>query len=303
MTSPQAMPPRPATRPKLALVLGSGGLKPLAAFPLIDFLEAHGIRPDLLVGCSGGAATLALWSTGSWNSERLESSFSSKMKPSVFTKNWRNIAIMLGVFKKGFNPTLAVFNQTPLMDMLYDLYGDLRLENLAIPLVLQATDLHTGEGVEMDSGSLVEAVYASCAAYPFLPPILRNGRWLFDGVFSAPVPILPAVRRGIDIVVTLDFAEKLQPKPTNLFEAMGHLNSILSKAVAESQMLASIHLHSHETLHVKVRFPTTINIWEVDAFERILAAGRQAVAEYGEEILALFQPTVPEAAEPHLGPT
>ena len=102
----------------------------------------------------------------------------------------------------------------------------------------------------------------------------------------------------MDIIVTLDFAEKLNPQPTNLFSAMAHVNSILSRAVAQSQMLASLHLHDREIINIKVRFPAPIDIWEVDAFERILAAGRVAVEEYGEEILALVEQGVPAHAQP-----
>jgi NTE family protein len=169
------------------------------------------------------------------------------------------------------------------------MYGDRRLEDLDIPLVLQATDFDTGEGVELDSGNLAQSVYASCAAYPFLHPIQLNGRWLFDGAFSAPLPILPAVRRGIDIVLAMDFSEKLQPKPKSFFEAMIQVNKVLGRAVAQSQMLASIDLYPHEIIQIKVRFPGFIQIWEVDAYDRIQAAGRQAVEEYGAEILSLVR--------------
>ena len=91
---------------------------------------------------------------------------------------------MLGMKKKGFNQSIGILNKTPLLAMLHTLYGDLRLENLPIPLILQATDLLSGEGIEMDSGSLVEAVYASCAAYPFLPTPSGRGA----GCSTAPFP-------------------------------------------------------------------------------------------------------------------
>jgi len=53
-------------------------------------------------------------------------------------------------------------------------------------------------------------------------------------------------------------------------------------------MLASIHMHSHEILQIKVRFPRPTQIWETDGFQRAQEAGRQAVAEYGDEILELL---------------
>ncbi len=41
--------------PKLAIVLGGGGIKPYAALPLITFLQEQQIPVDMLVGCSGGS--------------------------------------------------------------------------------------------------------------------------------------------------------------------------------------------------------------------------------------------------------
>jgi len=284
------LPPKdliPTAEPRVALVLGSGGLNALASLPLIEFLEAHQIHPELLVGCSGGAITLALWACGYQGHDM--KAFSRHLHPALFTKNWRSIAIMFGLIRKGFNKSLSLFKTEPIFAALRNMYGDRRLEDLDPPLILQATDFETGEGVELDSGSLVEAVYASCAAYPFLHPVHLNGRWLFDGVFSAPLPILPAVRRGVDVVLAVDFSERLQPEPRSFFGAMIHVNKVLGRAVAQSQMLASIDLHPHEIIHIKVRFSGFTPIWETDAFERIQVAGRQAVAEYGAEILELVK--------------
>lgn len=211
------------------------------------------------------------------------------LKPSLFRKNWRAIAVMLGLGLGGFKKTLSIFNTVPVLNLIKSLAGDRRLEDLEIPLVLQATDFDTGEGVELDSGRLGDAVYASIAAYPFFHPIQVDGRWLFDGAFSAPMPILPAARRGVDLILAVDFSEKLQTNPTSFLEALVHLHKVLSKSVAQSQMLASFDLYGHDLVHVKVRFPTYIQLWETDAFARIQEAGKQAVAEFGAEILALVQ--------------
>ncbi len=45
----------PATAPRLALVLGSGGVRSAAALGIADVLTREGVRPDLIVGCSSGA--------------------------------------------------------------------------------------------------------------------------------------------------------------------------------------------------------------------------------------------------------
>ena len=54
---------RTPSTPRLALVLGSGGVRSVAAIGIVECLAREGIRPDLVVGCSSGAlfgATIAL---------------------------------------------------------------------------------------------------------------------------------------------------------------------------------------------------------------------------------------------------
>ena len=285
--APAPMEPLPIPHPKVALVLGSGGLNCLAAIPLIEFLEQHRIRPGLLVGCSGGSIPLAVWACGH-RGQDMEVIW-KRVNAGIFIRDWRSIASMLGV-GWGFTKDLCIFKPGPVFKALETLFGGRRLEDLDPPLVLQSTDFETGEGVELESGDLVQTVYASCAAYPFLHPIRLHGRWLFDGVFSSPVPILPAVRRGVDIILAMDFMEKLRPEPKNLFEAMRHLDNVIGRSIYQSQTLASIDLHRHEILQMKVRFNEVgvTQMWDTTAFERIQAAGRQAVAEYGSEILLLI---------------
>jgi len=288
------MPPKPspapadAGRPTVALVLGSGGLKPLAAIPMLEFLSAHGIQLDLMVGCSGGSLALLALSCGYASSE-LGAFFKQVLKPSLFPKDWLNLLNMLGLRRKPFHKTQSVFKTAPIRKELRRQVGDRRLEDCPVPLVLQATDFETGEGVELDSGDLVDSVYASIACYPFFHPIQLNGRWLFDGAFSAPLPILPAVRRGMDFIIAMDFSEKLRANPPNFMAAMMHLHQVVGMAVAQSQVLASIDLNGGEIALAKVRFAKVLNLWDTHAYDRILEAGRQAVDEFGPDILAQYR--------------
>ena len=52
------------SKPKVGVVLGSGGIKPLASVALFDFLEESEIDCDLLVGCSGGSLIAGAKSLG-----------------------------------------------------------------------------------------------------------------------------------------------------------------------------------------------------------------------------------------------
>ena len=54
----------PATAPRVALVLGSGGPRGFAHVGVIKVLEENGIRPDLVVGSSVGAMVGAMYAAG-----------------------------------------------------------------------------------------------------------------------------------------------------------------------------------------------------------------------------------------------
>ena len=51
-------------KPKIALVLGSGGARGYAHIGVIDVLEQNGIRPDMIVGTSAGSIVGAIYASG-----------------------------------------------------------------------------------------------------------------------------------------------------------------------------------------------------------------------------------------------
>ena len=52
------------TCPVVALVLSGGGMRGFAHIGAIKSLEAHGIRPDMVVGTSAGALVGAVYASG-----------------------------------------------------------------------------------------------------------------------------------------------------------------------------------------------------------------------------------------------
>jgi NTE family protein len=54
--------------------------------------------------------------------------------------------------------------------LLEETFGETRIEDLHPKVLLQATDVSTGEGVILDKGLVRDALYASSALFPLLPP-------------------------------------------------------------------------------------------------------------------------------------
>jgi NTE family protein len=64
-----------------------------------------------------------------------------------------------------------------------------RFEDLSAPLAVLATDMDTGQGVVFKSGSVRDAVRASCSFPGVFPPFLLDGRRLYDGGVTDVVPV------------------------------------------------------------------------------------------------------------------
>jgi NTE family protein len=78
---------------------------------------------------------------------------------------------------------------------------DVRVEDTRIPFAAVATDLETGEEVAIRSGSLLDAVYASCTVPGVVEACRLEGRLLVDGGVIAMVPVRAARDLGAEMVI------------------------------------------------------------------------------------------------------
>ena len=91
-------------RPKIGLVLSSGGIKACAAFELFDFLEKAHIPIDLLVGCSGGSLACAYKATGMTITEMRQTvDLFAKRKQEILQLDYQAIGALLNLPFTHFN--------------------------------------------------------------------------------------------------------------------------------------------------------------------------------------------------------
>ena len=288
---------KPDGKPVIALVLASGGLKPLSALPLLEFLDAEGIREDLLVGCSGGGMVAALRAAGRSCAE-IRALVGAGFNRRVFTKDWRSVLGMFRLPGGRFGKSHGIFKPDRFRRRCEDFFGEQRMEDLPTKLMLQVTDFDTGEGVGLTTGRLADAVYASMAIYPFFPPIDIGGRWLFDGCYSAPVPLMHAVNYPADVIIVVEVMEQLRAPPNGFYDNMVHINKITSQTIMRNQMTLSVILHHYEIVYVKVRFDKYLQIWDFSELSRIYAAGQAALERHRGEILDAIRNFKPAADTP-----
>lgn len=268
MDSPSDAPPR------IALVLGSGAVKCAAALGLRRVLEREGVSVDLLVGCSGGSLYAATWAHGMplADCERLTGDL---WRRDVLLRPDRRAlasALLPSLFR--FDGSLGLVDDRPLGAALQRTFGDRRLEDAPTPLLVTATDFTTGEPVVLRRGRTVDAVRASVAV-PFVwRPHRVDGRRLWDGCLSDPLPI--GLATDADVVLAMGFEGAPPRRVSSALRYAFHVTAIatnnLYRASAERHVLA----HAAEVVPVVPDFGRRVGLFDTDAIPTVIEAGARA---------------------------
>jgi len=177
-------------KPKLGLVLGSGGLRGLAHVGVLSVLEENGIEFDLVAGCSIGSLIGVLICAG------YDSATIMKLAKGLGRKSWLDFV----VHKKGFIGTENIFK------IITMLTKGKRIEELSKPFAAVATDLYTGREHVFRDGNSAAAVCASVAIPGIFVPYEWEGHQLVDGAIVNPTPVSIARSMGADVVLAVDLA-------------------------------------------------------------------------------------------------
>ena len=245
-----------------------------------------GITIDLLVGCSGGGVVCALRATG-YDSAGIirESRRTTEAIGQSFQTDYRTL---LGIAKLPFGHydiSKGIIKQNGPLQLCREIFGDRLLEDLHPRILLQATDLRTGEGVVLSSGYTAEAVYATSALYPIFPPIHLDGKWLVDGAFISPLPVMEAIKRDVDVVIAMLFNEKLIEEPAHLFDGLHNAYRAFSLSLVKSQLSISVDWHHHEIVVINIVIEKPIPIHGAEYIPELLDIGRRAVDLKKDEII------------------
>jgi NTE family protein len=183
---------------KIGLALGSGAARGWAHIGVIQALEEMGIEIDVVSGCSIGSYVGATYASGKLIelAEWVES-----------LTEWQVFALMGVGFQKG-----GLVNGLKVFKALQENFSYETFEELKKPFAAVATDLYSGREVNFISGSVVEAVKASCAIPGLFPPLLFNNRWLVDGGVVNPVPVNMCRLLGADIVIAVNLSADFRPQ-------------------------------------------------------------------------------------------
>lgn len=279
--------------PQLALVLGSGGVRSIAAVGIAEVLWRHGIRPQLVVGCSSGALFGALVASATEPREALEMARRLWSQELTMQRRWLAYAQLVAPRLAGFSADFALRDSSLIAQRIEQAFGATHIEDLPIPLRVTATDAVTGRPVVIERGLLATALRASMAL-PFLfPPVRIDGRRLVDGVVSDPLPVSAAARA--QAVITLGF-EGAMPRrvdrPSRLVAQ--HSTSLMNNLMRAR--LEAAEARGQRLLALTLTLKRRIGLWETDALPELFEAGQRAAEERLDEIHALLDGTPNRAA-------
>ncbi len=175
---------------KLGLALGSGGARGWCHIGVIRALEARGLTPDVIAGCSMGALVGAFYASG--HLDALED-WALSLTPS-------RLARLLDPRVRGGG---LIFGQS-ILEMLDELGLPKQFDQVGKPFLAVATDLQSGRELWMRTGGLHDAVRASVAIPGIIAPHAIDGRWYADGGLTDPVPVSGARALGADVVIAVN---------------------------------------------------------------------------------------------------
>mgnify|MGYP001592344093 FL=1 len=208
-------------KPIIALVLGSGGARGYAHIGVIETLEQHGIKPDLIVGTSAGSIVGSIYASGK-SADQLR-----KIALDMKVGDVRDFKIGL----KGF------FDGRKVEDYVNKQVGQIPLEKMKIPMYVVATELKNGEKTIFNHGNTGQAVRASVSIPSMFIPTMIQGKEYVDGGLVSPVPVKIAKELGADVVIAVDIlAQPSNTETTNVWGLFNQNINIMQNKLAEEEL-------------------------------------------------------------------
>ncbi|QKV19432.1 patatin-like phospholipase family protein [Oricola thermophila] len=181
-------------KPVIGLALGSGAARGWSHIGVIEVLEAAGIRPDVVAGCSVGAFVGAAYAAG-----KLED-----LRNWAEAFSWRRV---VGKFDLSFSGGLI---STGFVNHFFREFGvGGNIEDFGSRFAAVATDYGTGLEEWFETGPVDRAVRASLALPGILAPVRIGNRWFVDGGLVNPVPVSVCRALGADFVIAVNLNGEL----------------------------------------------------------------------------------------------
>ena len=181
-----------------AWVLSSGGPRGFAHVGVLRALSEIGLRPDLMLGASIGSLAGALCAGG--------------MEPREMEKMALEFST-LAVVRPNLGGSGGKLSGAGMVDMVNDLLGGRRLEQLPVVTAVAALRQDSRQLVAFTRGDAGVAIQASCAIEGSFAPVRIRGQAYVDADLVAPMPVRLARALGAQRVLAVDVSAHEDKSP------------------------------------------------------------------------------------------
>lgn len=263
--------PEEIERPRVGLALSGGAARGIAHVGVLRVLRAEGIPVDVVAGTSAGALVGGALAAG-MALEEIEQ-FGRSLR-------WRDMGRVTV-------SRLGIQSNERMQKLIEARFPVKRFEELPIPFVAVATDLHSGAAVLMKGeGDVALAIRASCAIPGWYVPVTdEKGRQLIDGGVVANIPTLAARALGAELVIAVDVnseGAKFLGPPTSIIGVLIQSMMVVQRTASTHQLNAADVVISPSVGHIR---------WdEMTRADELIRLGEEAARSQIETIKHLLKP-------------
>lgn len=282
---------------KIGLALSGGGIKAYVQIPLIQFLDKHQVKIDVVAGTSMGSVIGSLLACGA-DSKQLSEIMLELEKYFIdqqifFRPNLK----VLPFAKERIDGFVDGDELETVLEDYYKRFGVENIRDVKMPIAINAVDLNTGKTVIftshahlfsqrldwiiIDDVKLSTAVRASCS----LPLVFSTKKYqqlkLIDGGILMNLPVQPCKEMGAGHVISVTMFDE---QATSVNDSM---ISVLMRSV-EIFSHANRQLNIHEGDY-NFNVPTAqYNLLDVGKGSEIIELSKQAINEEEQDILKVI---------------
>jgi len=279
---------------KVGLVLSGGGAKGMAHIGALKVIEEAGVKIDYIGGTSMGAIVGALYASG-YSASQLDTIFKNINFNKIISDNLPRgvktfyekedseryaIKLPFDNFKiaipQGYSGGQNIYHE--LVKHLYHVKDVNDFGELPIPFVGIATNVETGEQVNLENGYLPEAIMASGTLPSLFEPFTIDGKVLIDGGVVNNYPIEEVRKMGADIIIGVDVQHGLRDR-SDLLSATGILLQINNFRTAGDMVEKS----AQTDIYIKPDM-ANYSVMDFDLDDEIIKNGENAARDKFEEL-------------------
>ena len=268
-------------KPRLGLALSGGGARGLAHIGVLKELERANIQINYLAGTSMGGLIAAAYAVGLDPTE-IEAIALEYRQTRKLLKLADPTIPRQGLFQ---GKQIHVFFEKHLQE---HTFSDLR-----IPLTLVAVDLNEGKEVQLQEGSVADAVRATVSIPGVFAPIECDGQRLVDGGLLNNLPVDIARQMGADIVLAVDVTAGAKDG-ISFWQLLGQKRFISSTVGGSIAALGdSLNLLMHQNTVCKLeQFPPNFTLQPSIPEGVTILTGFERAADLIEEGVVVTQPVL-----------